>query len=93
MRLHYYDPTEWSLKCVLLHIGNEYIAVPTGHSPTLKEEYGTIKTVLDLTKYDEHNWYICVDPKMVNFLLGQQFGFTKYLYYLCLWDSRDRKKS
>ena len=27
---------------------------------------------------------------MVNFLLGQQRGFTKHPCHLCLWDSRDR---
>ena len=26
---------------------------------------------------------------MVNFLLGQQSGFTKYPCFLCMWDSRD----
>jgi len=27
---------------------------------------------------------------MVNFLLGQQSGFTKFPCFLCLWDSRAR---
>jgi hypothetical protein len=27
---------------------------------------------------------------MVNILLGQQSGFTKYPCFLCMWDSRDR---
>lgn len=26
---------------------------------------------------------------MINFLLGQQSGFTKYPCFLCMWDSRD----
>ncbi|XP_066448063.1 uncharacterized protein [Eleutherodactylus coqui] len=29
---------------------------------------------------------------MVNFLLGQQSGFTKYPCFLCLWDSQAREK-
>ena len=29
---------------------------------------------------------------MVNFLLGQQSGFTKYPCFLCVWDSRDRSQ-
>jgi len=41
-------------------------------------------------KYDEHSWQICVDLKMVNFLLGQQSGFTKFPCFLCHWDSRAR---
>ena len=37
----------------------------------------------------QHKWFICADLKMVNFLLGQQSGFTKYPYFLFIWDSRD----
>lgn len=48
--------------------------------------------VIDFLKYHEHNWIICVDLKMVNFLLGQQHGFTKFPCYLCMWDSRARDK-
>ena len=48
--------------------------------------------VIDLLRYHEHNWIICVDLKMVNFLLGQQHGFTKFPCYLCMWDSRARDK-
>ena len=94
-----YDPDDWrlfidsskrSLKCVLLHNGNQYASVPIGHSVHMKEKYEEIKTVLKLIKYDAHKWIICVDLKMVNFLLGQQSGFTKYPCFLCQWDSRAR---
>ncbi|KAI6647416.1 hypothetical protein LOD99_12412 [Oopsacas minuta] len=44
--------------------------------------------VLQKLCYDEHNWIACVDLKMVNILLGQQSGYTKYPCFLCLWDSR-----
>ena len=96
-----YNPNEWrlfldsskrSLKCVLLHNGNSHGSVPIGHSVHLKEEYGHIKKVLELLKYDDHNWIICVDLKMVNFLFGQQGGYTKYSCFLCLWDSRAKDK-
>ena len=96
-----YSPNDWrlfldsckrSLKCVLLHNGNVYAAVPVGHSVCLREEYNDIKTVIHLLKYHEHNWTICVDLKMVNFLLGQQRGFTKYPCFLCMWDSRARDR-
>ena len=33
---------------------------------------------------------ICVDLKMVNFLLGQQSGYTEYPCFLCYWNSRDK---
>ena len=47
---------------------------------------------VNLIKYREHNWIICVNLKMVNFLLGQQKGFTKFPCYLCMWDSRARNQ-
>uniref|UniRef100_A0A0K2VL13 Putative LOC100197081 [Hydra vulgaris] n=2 Tax=Lepeophtheirus salmonis TaxID=72036 RepID=A0A0K2VL13_LEPSM len=57
----------------------------------MKEEYGNIKIVLEGLKYLNHQWLICVDLKMVNFLLGQQEVYTKYPCVLCYWDSRDDK--
>ena len=62
------------------------------NSVHLKERYEHIKTVLDLLKYEEHKWIICVDLKMVNFLLGQQSGYTKFPCFLCLWDSRAKDR-
>ena len=88
-----YEPKDWrlfidsskrSLKCVLLHNGNQFASVPITHSTTLKEKYEAVKYVL------KKIGFICVDLKMVNFLLGQQSGFTKYPCFLCMWDSRDR---
>lgn len=96
-----YNATEWrlfidsskrSLKCVLLHNGNLFGAVPIGHSVCLHEEYEDIKRVIDLLQYNMHKWIICVDLKMVCFLLGQQRGYTKYPCFLCMWDSRAREK-
>ena len=46
--------------------------------------------MLEKIGYDQHKWFICVGLKMVNFLLGQQSGFTKCPCFLCMWDSRDR---
>lgn len=42
-------------------------------------------------KYQNHQWIICVDLKMVNFLLGRQGGSTKFPCFICLWDSRDKQ--
>jgi hypothetical protein len=96
-----YNPNEWrlfidsskrSIKCVLLHNGNIYGSIPIGHSVHLREDYNDVKVIIGLLKYHDHNWIICVDLKMVNLLLGQQKGFTKYPCFLCLWDSRERDK-
>ena len=52
-----------------------------------------LKTVLELLKYEENKGIICADLKMMNFLLGQQGGYTnKYLCFLYLWDSRAKDK-
>ena len=66
------------------------LLVPLAHSTTLKRKYEAVKFVLEKIQYDQHKWLICVDLKMVNFLLGQQSWFTKYPCFLCMWDSRDR---
>ena len=42
------------------------------YSVTLKEKCENTKLVLDKLKYYEHCWLICMDFKMVNYLLGQQ---------------------
>ena len=78
------DSSKRSLKCVLLHNGNSCGAVSTGHSTVLKEQQQDIRTVMNLLKYHEHNWIICIDLKMVSLLLGQQKGYTKYPCFLCM---------
>ena len=99
MSLTEYFPHDWclfidsskrSLKCVLPHNGKKLGSIPIAHSTKMKEDYNTISLVLEKIKHHEHHWVICVDLKMVNFLLGQQSGYTKFPCFLCLWDSRDR---
>ena len=86
MRL-FIDSSKRSLKCVLLLNRNIYGCIPIRHSVTMKEEYGNIKLILKRLEYGDHQWLICVDLKMVNSLLGQQGGYTKYPCFLCYWDS------
>ncbi|XP_051552787.1 uncharacterized protein LOC127440312 [Myxocyprinus asiaticus] len=85
------DSSSRSLKAVLLHNGNKFPSLPLAHSVHLKEEYNSIKTLLDALKYNEYGWEVIGDFKMVAFLMGLQGGFTKFPCYLCLWDSRDTK--
>jgi hypothetical protein len=54
----------------------------------MKEGYKALSLVLEKINYQEHQWVICVDLKMVNFFLGQQSGYTKYPCFLCHWESR-----
>ena len=65
----------------------------TFSSTSMKEEYKDISLVLEKLKYKEYCWQICLDLKMVNFLLGQQAGCTKYPYFICLWNNRDKNNN
>ena len=70
-----------------------YGSVSLAHSTTMKEKYEEIRLFLENINYKDHNWKICVDFKMINFLLGQhqQSGYTKYPCFTCLWDSRSEE--
>ena len=82
------DSSSRSLKCVLLHIGNELPSIPIAHAVHKKEDYMNVKFVLDLIKYNEYKWLVCEDFKIIGFLKGLQDSYTKHSYYICLWDSR-----
>lgn len=95
-----YDSSEWrlfidssktSLKAVLLHNGNVFASLPMGHSVHMKEHYNDLATILEKIKYQEHQWMVCGDFKILTLLLGQQSGYTKFPCFLCLWDSRARE--
>jgi len=97
---HNYRPEDWllfidgsnsSLKAVLLHNNNLYPSVPVAFAPKTKETYEVLKCLLDCIRYNEHEWKICADLKVVALLMGLQLGYTKYCCFLCEWDSRDRK--
>ena len=90
MGLPEYNPDEWrlfidsskrSLKCVLLHDGNKSACVLIKYFVIAKEHYLNMKMVLQKLRYSEHNWAICVDFKMVNFLLAQQGGTPNILVF------------
>ena len=70
-----YVPVEWrlflessvkSLKVVLLHNGNKVGFVLVGHSVKLTECYKNIKFVLESLQYNQHNWKIRGDLKMIS---------------------------
>lgn len=93
-----YDPKDWrlfidssckSLKAVLLNNGNKYPSIPIAHSAYLKEEYRHIQRLLQDLNYEQHEWDVIGDFKIITFLVGLQGGNTKNPCFLCLWDSRD----
>ena len=91
-----HDPREWrlfidsssrSMKCVLLHNGNQYPSIPIGHSVQMKEDYKNVKFLLESISYARDNWQLSGDFKMIGFLKGLQGVYTKHSCFLCLWDS------
>ncbi|XP_076038052.1 uncharacterized protein LOC143023412 [Oratosquilla oratoria] len=90
-------PKEWrnfiynataSLKAVLLHNGSKFPTLPLAHSVCLKEDYYSMKVLLETLQYNQYNWEIIGDFKMMSFLLGTQRGFIKFQCFFCLWDIR-----
>lgn len=86
------DSSKSALKAVLLHNGNIYSSVPVAYSVTLKENYNTLKYLLEKLEYNRptRNWKICGDLKIIAIILGLQQGYTKHMCFLCLWNSRAR---
>ena len=82
------DGSKYSIEAVFLHNGNIKPSISIGYSVTAKETYDAMKMLLELVKYNQYNWKICCDLKMVAILAGLQGGYTKYICFLCLWDSR-----
>ena len=64
-----------NLKTVLLHNTNEFASIPLAHLTCMIESYENIKLLLSKIQYSTHVWKICVDFKVLNMQLDQQFGF------------------
>ena len=71
-----------------MHNANELASIPLAHSVQLTENYENMKLLLHILKYQEQNWLICCDLKVIELLLGLQGGYTKYFCFLFFWDSR-----
>lgn len=84
------DSSKRSLKGVLLHNGNLYSAVPIAYSTQTAETYDSLKHMLDCIKYSTYQWNIIGDLKVVAIICGLQSGYTKYMCFLCIWDTRKR---
>ena len=83
------DSSSRSLKAVLLHNGNKLPSTPIAHSVHHKENYKNVKRLLKSVQYNDFEWEVIGDFKMIAFLVVLQGGNTKFPCYLCLWDSRD----
>ena len=61
------DSSKRSLKAVLLHNGNVYPSIPIAHSVQMKENRESVKILLELIQYNDHNWDVCGDIKVIAF--------------------------
>ena len=52
------------------------------------KKLNSIDHLLSAVNYQEHKWLICGDLKVVGLVPGLQGEYTKYPFFLCLWDSR-----
>lgn len=92
-----YNPSLWrlfidsstrSLKVVLLFENSSVKPVPLMYALGMHESYDTMKLILERISYDEHNWRVNCDFKVLSLLAGMQTGYTKYMCIFCKWDSR-----
>lgn len=92
-----HNPDEWrlfidgsseSLKAALVHIGNKLPTIPVAYARGVKETYASMQAILMLVQYNEHNWHICGDLKVVGILMGLKQGYCKHQCFLCLWEGR-----
>lgn len=84
------DSGKDSLKFVLLSKSGSQPAIPVAYSHSLNESYSNLKLLFEKVKYQEHQWIVCSDFKVVVYLMGMQQGYVKFGCYLCTWNSRDR---
>lgn len=97
---HPYDAAEWrlfidssknSLKVVLLHVRNKVPSIPLAYSTETKETYAVLGRIMRDINYENHQWKICCDLKVVTMLCGLQSGRTKHMCFLCKWVSTWKK--
>lgn len=98
---HPHNPAEWrlfidgsteSLKAVLLHNTNVHPSVPVAYAVKVKETYESMKKIRDLIQYDEYEWPVCADLKVVAIIMGLKPGFSKHQCFLCTWEGRAKEK-
>jgi len=82
------DSSKLSLKALRLHNGNALPSIPVAHAFGIKESGDSMKQLLQYIKYDTYKWNIRADLEVIALWLGLQLGYTKFLCFLCEWDSR-----
>lgn len=92
-----HDPNEWrlfmdgsteSLKIVLLHNQNSLPSIPLAYSTHCPEQYLVMRQILDLIHYENYQWDVIADFKLVNILQGLMAAAAKTPCIHCKWEPR-----
>lgn len=99
-----HDPDKWvlfidsgknSLKFALIHREpNPLLRKPSviiGYSFGQAEKYEFLRFALDTFRYNDFNWKVCCDLKVVGLLNGLKGGFPRHMCHLCLFEGRKRE--
>lgn len=81
------DGSKSALKAVLLHNDGAYRPVPIAYTRTMKETYDSMKIIFEKIKYNEHQWDVSGDLKVVALIMGLQLGRTRNSCIFCTWIS------
>lgn len=73
-----------------MHKSNKVPSIPLAFSTTMKENYDSLKELLNKIHYYEHNWKICCDLKVVNILRGMKGGYPNHFCFICNWYTREK---
>ena len=46
--------------------------------------------LLKCINYNQHQWQLCGDLKVVVLVMGLRLGYTKYCCFLCEWNNREK---
>ncbi|KAG8235455.1 hypothetical protein J437_LFUL011366, partial [Ladona fulva] len=61
-----------------------HASIPVDHSVHPKETYDSMKAILTTIHYEDHNWMVCGDLKVL--------GYTKFRCFICELNSRACEK-
>lgn len=81
------DASKSGLKAVLLHNDHAFMPVPIAYSRVLKETHHSMKLIFEKVRYNEHNWDVSGDLKVVALIMGFQLGRTRNSCFICTWVS------
>lgn len=84
------DGSTTSLKAMLLHNGNIHPSIPLAYCRKLPESYENMKHILELINYNDHQWQVILDFKLINIIAGLGPAQSKYPCFLCLWDKNHK---